>query len=188
MGLRPLAAVAVAAGLLAIGRWARLSASEWGLTRRALGRGLRYGLTAFAAITAVIVVAALVPATRDWFDDQRADVDVAGLLFRVVVAIPVATVLVEELAFRGSVLALLRRMMPTWPAVVVSSVLFGLWHVPPLVGDAAGGILGTVLVTFLFGMGLCWLRLRSGSLVAPALAHLATNSVAFSVAWLLVRG
>jgi uncharacterized protein len=35
------------------------------------------------------------------------------------------------------------------------------------------------------GVGFCWLRLRSGSLLAPALAHLATNVVALTLAWLV---
>ncbi|HTO00867.1 MAG TPA: CPBP family glutamic-type intramembrane protease, partial [Microthrixaceae bacterium] len=42
----------------------------------------------------------------------------------------------------------------------------------------------TFLATALFGAILVWLRRKSGSLVAPALAHLATNSVTFAVAWI----
>ena len=36
---------------------------------------------------------------------------------------------------------------------------------------------------FLAGLGFAWLRVRSDSLVAPMLAHWATNSLAFVVAW-----
>jgi uncharacterized protein len=181
--VRPVAALVVAAGLLVIARWAGLTACELGLARSDLGRGLRLGLLAIAVIGAVIVVAGLVPATRGWFDDERVDVDLSRLLFRVGVAIPVGTVLLEELAFRGSLLALLRRTMPTWPAATASSVLFGLWHVPPLIGSSIGVIAGTALATTAAGTGFCWLRLRSGSLLAPSLAHLATNAVTFAVAW-----
>lgn len=41
----------------------------------------------------------------------------------------------------------------------------------------------TFLATTAAGVGFEWLRRRSGSLAAPALAHLATNSVTFAVAW-----
>jgi len=82
-------------------------------------------------------------------------------------------------------------------------VLFGLWHVAPAiasaddnaaladVASASGGlaatVVATVVTTTVAGFALCWLRLRSRSLLAPALAHVATNSVAFAVAWAVAR-
>jgi membrane protease YdiL (CAAX protease family) len=36
-------------------------------------------------------------------------------------------------------------------------------------------------------LGFAWLRLRSRSLVAPVLAHIATNGVALVVAWFVLR-
>jgi membrane protease YdiL (CAAX protease family) len=192
-----LAVTAVVGGLA---WWAGLTAIELGLARADAGRGLRWGLLAFGAVTAVLVVVALVPATRDFFDDDRAEVGFGSMLFEVLVAIPLGTVLLEELAFRGSLLALLRRRRATWVAVVVSSLLFGLWHIAPAItssgtNDAvveagvnlAGTVVGTVLATFVAGLVFCWLRLRSRSLIAPMLGHLATNGVAFTLAWILTR-
>jgi uncharacterized protein len=37
--------------------------------------------------------------------------------------------------------------------------------------------------TFVAGLAFAWLRLRCGSLVAPVLAHVATNGLALAVAW-----
>jgi membrane protease YdiL (CAAX protease family) len=34
----------------------------------------------------------------------------------------------------------------------------------------------------------CWLRLRSRSLIAPVMAHLATNGLALAVAWFTLHG
>jgi membrane protease YdiL (CAAX protease family) len=36
------------------------------------------------------------------------------------------------------------------------------------------------------GVGFCWLRLRAGSLLAPALLHVATNSLAYAAAWVVL--
>src|SRR4029450_13456394 len=100
----------------------------------------------------------------------------------------------EELAFRGVLLALLGRRHGVGVATVASSALFGLWHVAASLGGGAanatiagaGGadapgttlrVMVTVLFTSLAGVVLCWLRLRSGSLLAPALAHWTVNGV-----------
>ncbi|MFT3852681.1 MAG: CPBP family intramembrane metalloprotease [Ilumatobacteraceae bacterium] len=116
------------------------------------------------------------------------------MLWRTLVAIPFGTVLIEELAFRGAMHSLLRRLVSLPWAFVIGAVLFGLWHVVPAWrsgGGASGsvevgrlaGVLGTFAATTVAGVMLIWLRVRSRSLIAPAMAHLATNSVTFAVAW-----
>jgi membrane protease YdiL (CAAX protease family) len=108
--------------------------------------------------------------------------------------IPRATVLVEELAFRGVVYGLLQRLTSPMRATVAGAVLFGLWHVfPAWRGGAAGDLevgraataAGTFAATTAAGFAFVLLRRRSGSLVAPVMLHLATNSVTFAVAWQL---
>jgi len=111
---------------------------------------------------------------------------------RVLVTLPLLTVIPEELAFRGVTWALLRRVGGTRVATLGSSLLFGLWHVLAALGggpanETAAGALGegavgvaarvgaTVLVTFLAGLLLCALREGSGSLLAPIGLHWAAN-------------
>jgi membrane protease YdiL (CAAX protease family) len=48
-------------------------------------------------------------------------------------------------------------------------------------------VLGAVAVTFVAGLVFCWLRLRSRSLVAPFIAHVATNGLALVVAWAVLH-
>jgi membrane protease YdiL (CAAX protease family) len=48
-------------------------------------------------------------------------------------------------------------------------------------------VLGSVAVTFVAGLIFCWLRLRSRSLIAPVMAHFATNGLALAVAWSTVH-
>jgi membrane protease YdiL (CAAX protease family) len=48
-------------------------------------------------------------------------------------------------------------------------------------------VLGAIAVTFVAGLLFCWLRLRSRSLIAPVMAHAATNGLALAVAWFAVH-
>lgn len=163
-----------------------LRAADLGLRRASLGRGFAYGGVVVGVVLAGLVVAVLVAPRA--FRDDRVDVSLGKMLFEVLVEIPLATVMFEEVAFRGVLLGLLRKRLPTWPAVVVSALLFGLWHVDGVLHrhdgpGLAAMVAGTVLATTVAGLGFAWLRVRSDSLVAPMLAHWATNSLAFVVAW-----
>jgi membrane protease YdiL (CAAX protease family) len=188
--------LAVAAVLLGTARTSGVSWAELGLGRSSLGRGAALGAAAFLVVAIVLVVAALVPATRPLFKDQRvANVTGAAVAYQAVVRIPLGTVFLEEVAFRGVLLALLRRATSPRAAVGWSSAMFGLWHVVPTVealganrlAPAGPAVAAAVVATAAAGAAFCWLRLRSGSLVAPALAHVASNSVALVVAVSVLR-
>ncbi len=181
--------VGLAAAVVAAGSLAHLSAKELGVEARTLPRGLALGGLVFLAIAAVVTVAALVPAAAGLFDDDRADIGLSSLLLRVLVIIPIGTVLVEELIFRGVIHGLLSRLVTPLAALAIGAVIFGLWHVFPAWRATSGGV--NVAVTFLStmvaGLGFGWLRVRSGSVAAPALAHLGTNTIALTAAWILAR-
>ncbi len=179
--------IALAIAIVAITVASGISAGELGLRRVDAGSGLIWGGAVFAAVGTVIVVAALVAPDASLFADDRANVGVGALLVKVLVVIPLATVVFEEVAFRGLLLALFRRITSTRWAVVAVSALFGVWHIPGAWSSSPAALAGTVIVTTVAGVVFCWLRLRSHSLIAPALAHLATNSVAFTVAWFVAR-
>jgi membrane protease YdiL (CAAX protease family) len=189
----------MAAALAGVAGYATLRAAELGTERSRVPAGLRLGGAALLAVAVAVVGAACIPALSGAMVDDRVDVGPVPMLVHVLVTIPLGTVVLEELAFRGLLLGLLRRVTTTTWAVVADSVLFGLWHVAPAIvsaGDNAtlagvssspGGLVATVVATVLTttgaGLVFCWLRLRSRSIVAPALAHIATNSVTFAVAW-----
>ena len=173
-----------ATGVVIVGAAAfDLTSHELGTSRDRLRAGLRGGLAAAAVIVVAMIGAALLPAGRELFDDDRVDVGIGPMLVRVLVTIPIGTVLFEELAFRGVVLALLLRDHPRRASAVWSAVCFSLWHLPPIIGDGAGEIASVLVATFAAGIVFAWLRLHTGSLMAPAFAHVATNSGAFALAW-----
>jgi membrane protease YdiL (CAAX protease family) len=186
--------LAGAAGAVAAAIAAGVSLDELGLRPDRVPHGLRRGAVSAAVITTAIGLGAAIPVTRRWFDDERVlDVSPAEALFRGVVEIPLGTAVYEEVVFRGVVLGLaLRRMAPV-PAVLLTSALFGLWHVLPSLRDRehnpmtrdqhAAAVTGaTVANTALVGLLLSWQRLRTNSVVAPILTHTASNAVAYLVA------
>jgi len=175
--------VAIVGVSIGVARLAALSLDELGLARQHLGAGLRLGGLAFAVITAVVALAA----PFGLLDDDRTAVDLGDMTVRVLVIIPIGTVVMEEVAFRGVLYGLLDRVTPPAGALVIGAGLFGLWHVPPLLDEGAVVVLGTLAATTVAGVGFISLRRRSGSLLAPALAHLATNSSTFALSWIASR-
>jgi len=182
------------AGLTALARLAGLSWQDLGLGRGTWRPGLKWAAIEIAIVGVVLAAAAALPLTREAFRDTRYRLDLGDALRTSLLLIPIGTVLVEEVAFRGVLWGLLREVKGPRTATVVSSALFGVWHVLPSLGlttsnQAIGGTVGggrsaqtaTVLVTVLFtglsGVVFCELRRRSGSILAPAGLHWATNGL-----------
>jgi membrane protease YdiL (CAAX protease family) len=173
----------------------RLSAPELGLARADLRRGVVVGGIAALVIFLVIVVLVAVPASRGHFTASRVATDSStDHWVEPLVVIPFGTVVFEELLFRGVLLGAAMRLWRTWIAVGVTSVAFGLWHLPDTINTTsgstahvAGAVVGTVAVTIVGGVLFAWLRLRSKSLVASVLAHIATNSGAYVAALVAIK-
>ena len=184
----------VVAGLTAVARLAGLSWQDLGLGPGTWRPGLRWAAVEIAIVGLVLAAAAALPLTREAFRDTRYRLDWGNALLTSLVLIPIGTVLVEEVAFRGVLWGLLREVKGTTTATVVSSALFGLWHVLPSLGLSANNeaitgtvgtgksaqtttVLATVLFTALSGVVFCEVRRRSGSILASAGLHWATNGL-----------
>jgi uncharacterized protein len=179
-------------GLLLLAYLVGWNRADIGFDGAMVQRGLRWGLAATAAIGTVVLAAFFlateVPALSGLLSDDRAALSSGSLVAAVAWKIPIGTVLFEEVLFRGVLLKAAMRRHRTTVAVALTSVVFGLWHIAPtIVGLQANGvapgspggigaIVGTVAVTTVAGVAFSWLRLRTGSLVAPVLAHWATNA------------
>lgn len=183
--------------LVLIARAAGLSWEELGLDRQDLSAGLRWGwLTVLIAAVALAGAAALAdrfPVVGRLLSDRRADLEPDELAVHAFVRIPIGTAVFEEIAFRAVLLGAFLAVTSTPWAVAWSSVAFGLWHVVPAlrrldindVEDPAarrGSVIGAVVFTGLAGVLFCLLRLGSGSVMAPILAHAAVNSLGLLVA------
>lgn len=87
----------------------------------------------------------------------------------------------EEVGWRGFLVPALRRY-GTWPALLISGVVWGLWHSPLILlgynfgrTDLTGVLLMTAGCT-VWGVLLGWLRLRSASVWPAVFAHGALNA------------
>ena len=111
-----------------------------------------------------------------------------SLLLRVLVTMPLDTIILEEVAFRGVLLAVLLRSFSTNRAVLFSSLLFMLWHLllnfhtlfnsslaeePQLL---ALGLLGAHVAVFMGAFLFCMLRLRLGHIAPCITAHWTVNA------------
>ena len=184
----------VALGLVMLGRGWGLSWDDLGLGRRTWARGTAYAAAAIVVVAAVYAVAAVLPLTRPAFLDARYHLAAGTALVTALVTIPLGTVLLEEIAFRGVLLGFLTRHRGIGWGLGLSSALFGTWHVLPslglgranpavghLSGNGTGAqvavVLAVVVFTALAGLLLGELRRRSGSLLAAAGLHWAVNGI-----------
>ena len=185
--------VTLTAALAAIARAAWLRAGDLGLARSTWMRGLRWGGACAGIAFLGYGIALLVPDIRSLVAGS-APGSWPHTVVTVLVVIPLATVIPEEFAFRGVLLALLRTRSSRNVATAISSGLFGLWHTLPsladgpanraadqIVGTGTGGMvlraLGTIVFTAGAGVLFCELRTRSDSLLAPMLAHWSVNGL-----------
>ncbi len=176
-----------------------LSSGQLGLNKKDLVKGLRWGSA--AALIIIIALGIVFAVDRSIFIDNRYDNTLRQALLIAFVVIPINTVAVEELAFRGVLWGSIRRWKGALYATILSSFLFGLWHILPSLGlwqssaaitESLGSneaikivpVIGSVVVTAMTGVFLCELRRRTNSLLAPVMAHWALNACSVILATL----
>jgi membrane protease YdiL (CAAX protease family) len=167
--------------------------------------GLVWAGICIGGVTAVYLVGSAFRRTRTAFHDERMSELTGGrLMFQALIEVPFGTVLFEEIAFRAVLFSMLVRREGLLIGVIVSSLLFGLWHILPSIGTheqnpALGSVVGgglrgnilavglSVLTTSIAGVLFAGLRLVSGSVLAPMGLHWATNGLGYAFSWVLIR-
>jgi membrane protease YdiL (CAAX protease family) len=170
----------VALGLVLLARRAGLSWHDLGPSGRTFLSGLRYAAGAVLVVAVVYRFGAAVPLTRPAFHDGRHHLHPGAALLTAFIVVPLGTVLLEEIAFRGVLLGRIDRHRGAVCASVTSSVLFGLWHILPslrlnhanqAVGAALGADVTGRVLTVLAAVGFTrWLACCCASLAAAAAA------------------
>ncbi|MPZ52870.1 MAG: CPBP family intramembrane metalloprotease [Acidimicrobiia bacterium] len=148
---------------------------ELGLGPEDVSRGLRVGASAAFVTLTGYGLATAIPSLRTKLADVVAELELPEITEWALVHVPLGTVLAEELAFRSVLNAVAKRSLSPPVEILLQAVAFGMWHAFPEPDEntPTGGV---VLATGLGGLLLTRLRNQSGSVVAPALLHLAVNS------------
>jgi len=89
---------------------------------------------------------------------------VAALVFSIAVLAPFC----EEFFFRGAIFSSVRSTQQARAGALVSTVLFALAH----------GNLSMFTYYVVFGLTMCWLLSKTGTMAAPIAAHMTVNTVA----------
>jgi membrane protease YdiL (CAAX protease family) len=190
--------VNLAAGITACATAHALGASrrDLGLARDRMLAGLKLGGLTLIPVAAAVGLGLAIPWTRDFFRDTTiVDASTPEAAYTVLLRIPFGTAMAEELIFRGALLGLFLQRHRPWVAALLSSLVFGVWHVLPTLNTLgtnpgasatqdnpllqAGAVALVVLATGVAGMFFSWLRLRSGSILAPWLMHTGFNAIGY---------
>jgi uncharacterized protein len=182
--------VAVAALLLALVLpWGclseRLTPAELGLSRRRLVRSAGLGLLVAlgTALPAVLFLRFPPGAGQALEYTPLGSLSREALLWRAVFWMALGTAIPEELAFRGVLLATLRRRFADVPAVLISAAVFTVWHgvivsrtvastnLQAQPGLTTLGLLGAYLAVGVGGVLFAWLRLATANLAGSIVAH-----------------
>lgn len=186
---QPVTGPVAAVVLVLIGGGAGLSREELGLD---LSRGAGLAAAAVGSVVIAYGVGLLIPATRRALRDPRRRVPLRSAVLTALVAVPFATVIFEEVAFRGVLWGLIAREGgPVW-ATGVTALVFGLWHVESAADLARRrgerrvvlAVAGVVAFTAVAGAVFGALRYLGGGLLAPVALHWATNGLGvIAAAW-----
>lgn len=167
--------------------------------------GLIYGILFSLPIVIGLPFLVFNKRTREYFSAKPSGFNsLRSALVELSIRVPLGTALSEEVLFRGVLLGLLTYHFENPTALIVSSIIFGLWHVLPTLKDfeeidplttavesklprRGHTVLITLVATGLIGLVFGWLRLVSGSLVAPWVVHASFNLVALGGGYLALR-
>lgn len=131
------------------------------------------GLIIYFLFSAVLILAAT--QFLPWFNvEQIQDTgyDKLNLRFEYILAfisLVIIAPLAEETLFRGYLYGKLRKTVPIWVAILVTSLLFGAIH----------GAWNVAIDTFALSVVLCILREMTGNIWASVLLHMLKNGIAY---------
>ena len=190
LGLNVLfAVIAVFVGILS-----GLTLGMMGLAPSLMIKGAIYAAGIVALIVVGVFVASRLPLVGHFFANESfAKQSKKRVFYEAGFRVPLGTALLEEVLFRGLLLGLLLQNNSISVALLLSSVIFGLWHIFPTVNqleanqaakDMVAGrrgrrilsVIAVVMTTSIAGLCFGGLRIWSDSLVTPWLVHWAINA------------
>lgn len=185
--------LAVSIAAIAVALQCGLSLESLGLTLHATPRGILVAILASLGIMFAVWLLTVLPFTRRYFLQESSVFKTAPsrIAYETAVRIPLSTALSEEILFRGILFAVFLLHHSTLQAALYSSIIFGFWHIfpslnaiykryyqtpkNPSMSEKTSRVAADVAATAIAGMFFTWLRVLSGSLIAPWLVHWTIN-------------
>lgn len=130
-------------------------------------------------LVAVAIISYLVPALNVNEKQQLGFNNVRGAeeLILTFISLVVLPPIAEEILFRGLIYSSLKKNLPTAVAVIGTSILFAIGHLPE--GGSAGPLYIAAIDTFILSLVLIYLREKTGGLWASMTLHALKNTIAF---------
>lgn len=179
-----LIAEGLAAGTaLAIVKHKGLAFKTIGFGRRPKPKDVLYALIGFVLFWILtILVNVLIRVLSPNLDNGTQDVgfnNLNGLIDAIIafVALVIIPPLGEEILVRGYLYSGLRHRLRFWPALLITSILFGAAHLAT--GSGSGPLWIAGINTFVLSGVLVFLREKTGALYASIVVHALNNLVAF---------
>ena len=107
------------------------------------------------------------------FDNAFASLDSESYIWSLIAVIIVGPI-VEELLFRGLLIKTMSKILPESFAVIISAILFGIWH----------GILVQAIYTAIMGLIVGYVYIKTKSIIYPIIIHVGNNFInGFPTSW-----
>lgn len=165
-------------------RGRRLSLATIGLGRRPVWADIGKAILAWLLFIAVFaIIGTLLNSVSPSLNQEKQDVGFNQIntgydQIIAFIALVIFPPLGEEVLFRGYLFSGLRKAWRFWPALLVTSLLFGAPHLL----EAKHGLLWSgAIETFVLSVFLCFLRERTGALYAGIALHMLNNLLAFGI-------
>ena len=171
-----------------------LNLEQMGLALNKILPGIFVAIAAVAIIVVFTSIVATIPVLRRFFlGDNLARASGKLITYEATIRVPFGTALIEEVIFRGVLLGLLLQHNSAAVAILLSAIIFGLWHIFPTIAMLEnnkilakankdlkrrkyGSIIGVIIITASAGVVFAWLRIISNSVLAPWLVRGTINS------------
>lgn len=153
---------------------ARPRPSHFGLRPTAFGPAAGWTILAYGAFFAIsaLWISGLGIDEEDKLPDELGVDESSIALIAVAVLVTVVAPIAEEFFFRGYFFTALRNWRGLWPAALITGIVFGGIHI-------ASSPVGFLMPLAVFGVVLCLLYARTGSLYPSIALHAINNSIAF---------
>ena len=126
--------------------------------------GYGIGLTCWFIINSALLLLPIPQSVFDSYGNAASGLMNQNIIFAILGNI-IAAPIIEEIIFRGLVFGRLKKGMPVWLALILSSLLFGLCHVNPL----------WISYAAVLGMVFAFIYHKTGSILPGIMAHMACN-------------